>query len=115
MSRVTSIDTLIERVWAAYPRKRSYPDRILELMGQNRYAEVYNLHSNGSFSRDRKAFSSREILATVDTNGNIIADKFAELIEKTREDHENQELEPVRCQLQEDFQQSYEFDWTPDF
>ena len=114
MPKITSIDALIDRVKVAYPRRHQLPDRILELMGRDSYAAAYSILNNNGSGRYRSAFYSHQILKTVDDDGNVIADKFAELVEEARKDAENQELESVRWQLQHDFKESYVFTWIPD-
>lgn len=116
MPKITSIDALIERVKEAYPDRPSMPDRIVDYMERGYPAAAYDMLNNSGFGRSYKySISHDKILECVDENGDVIPEKFTELIETVRGQIRDAELEPVRWQLQDDFKASYEFTWIPDF
>lgn len=116
MPKITSTDALIERIKEAYPDRPLMPDRVVDAIERGYLAGAYDMLNNSGFGRTYSySISHDEILATVDENGEVIPEKFAELIETVRREIRDAALEPVRWQLQDDFKASYEFTWIPDF
>ena len=123
MPKITSIDALIGRVKEAYPDWNKPLIEIRECMEKGYYAAVYdiiNVRNYGRYSRiDSTIFSSERILEILDDDGNIVQDKFDELIEAARCDidkiTQTRRLLPLREQLQDDFNESYEFNWVSEF
>jgi hypothetical protein len=116
MPKITSTDALIERVKEAYPDRPSMPARIVDSIERGYPAGAYDMLNNSGLGRTYKySISHTEILECVDDNGDVIPEKFAELIETIRRQIRDAELEPTRWQLQDDFKASYEFTWIADF
>ena len=90
--------------------------RIVDHMQRGYPAAVYDMLSNSGFSRTYEhSVSHGKILECVGEDGAVIPERFAELIEMVRHKIRDAELEPVRRQLEDDFEASYEFTWLPDF
>ena len=116
MPKITSNDALIERIKEAYPDRPSMPGRVIDAIERGYPASAYDMLNNSGFGRTYKySISHSKILECVDSNGDVILEKFAELIERIQREIRDAALEPVRRQLQEDFEDSYEFTWIPDF
>jgi|GEM_PF-3849597 len=112
MPKITSIDALIERVKDAYPDRPDWPARIVDYMKRGYPAAVYDMLNNGGFGRTYSySIPHDSILECVGDNGDIIPEKFTELVETVQREIRGAELEPVRWQLQNDFRESYEFTW----
>lgn len=116
MPKITSNDALIERIKEAYPDRPSMPARVIDAIERGYPAAAYDILNNSGFSRTyRHSISHNEILECVDDNGDVIIEKFTELIEAVHSEIRDAKLEPVRWKLQEDFKDSYGFTWIPDF
>lgn len=116
MPKITSTDALIERIKEAYPDRPNMPARVVDAIERGYPAGAYDILNNSGFGRTYKySISHDKILACVDDNGDVIPEKFAELIETVHSQIRDAELEPIRWQLQVDFKDSYEFTWIPDF
>lgn len=114
MTKITSIDALIERIKEAYPDRPSMLAHIVDYMQGGYPAAAYDTLCHNGFGRTYShSVSHDEILECVDDNEHVIPEKFAELIETVRREIREAELEPIRRQLQDDFNESYEFDWIP--
>ena len=115
MSKITSIDALIERVKEAFPHWSRNVRHIVGYMEQGQYSAVYDLLSNSEWPRlYETSVSHNLILASVDAKGEVIPEKFAELLETVRYQIMQAGLEPIRQQLQDDFKESYVFTWRRD-
>lgn len=115
MPKITSTDALIERIKEAYPDRPWMPARVVESIERGYPAGAFDLLNNGGFGRTYSySISHDKILATVDDNGDVIPKKFTELIEQVRHEIRDSELEPIRWELQKDFEESYKFTWIPD-
>lgn len=106
MTKITSIDALIDRIKEAYPNKDLI--RVRELMEQGSYSGVYESLRHPRFSREE--FSAERILALVDDGGRLIPEKFTALMAEATEEAATQAREALRVQLEEDFLESYEFE-----
>ena len=122
MPKITSVDALIDRVKEAYPGKESLLDYVRDAMARECYAGVYDALNVTNYNRYRTnpmSFSSERILKILDDSGVVKPKRLKKLIEAAREDVDlcdmNSRLLPIREQLQDDFDESYEFHWVSEF
>jgi hypothetical protein len=109
MTKITSIDDLVDRTKVAFPHwvKRSLEVR--EWMEAEDYSRVYYWLSNGGLHYSYPMFSSESILEILDENDHPIQEKLTKLIMEAREITANEALEPVRRQLAVDFRKTFDF------
>jgi hypothetical protein len=115
MTKITSIDALIDRIKEAYPNNPGLLARILDSMERDYPASAYNALTRSGFGRTYEhSVSHDKILECVGEDGNVIPEIFTKLVETVRNEIRDAELEPIRRQLDLDFDASYEFTWSPD-
>jgi hypothetical protein len=108
MTKITSIDALIDRMKAAYPHWVRRPLEVRGLMEAGKYSEVYEWLCDTHCSA--ACFSAEQLLSTIDENGQLVTDKFNQLITQAREAIALAAREPLREQLEADFSESYDFE-----
>ncbi len=107
MSKITSIDALIDRTKVAFPGWELRLTQIREYMEAGRHNVVYDLLANSGYSYHYRSFNAKDILDTIDEQGNSIEKKFAELVSSAKEVVAKEALEPIRRQLADDFKETY--------
>jgi len=109
MTKITSIDALVDRITSLYPKRVRLIKEVRELMEAGSVDFVYDTLANSGFRRSYEdaSFTAQEIVDASHEDGTPDIDKCAALIARAKASLEQQALEPMRQQLADDFRETY--------